>query len=101
MLSRVRAFASAFPGSLGHLRLQLRAELLHRALDIHVRVPDLEVVHPRKALHRRAISLDGAEHDLLLVLDREAVVDRGDQHAHRKALDIPLPRTWEGLVEVV
>ena len=34
-------------------------------------------------------------------LTREAVVARGDQHAHGQALDVPLPRPGQRLVEVV
>ena len=46
MLSFVRAFATCLLGSLDQLRLELRAELLDRALDVQVRVPHLEVLHP-------------------------------------------------------
>ena len=34
-------------------------------------------------------------------LSAKAVVARGDQHAHGQALDVPLPRARERLVEVV
>ena len=101
MLSFVRALANAFSAALDHLGVELGAQVLQRALDVQVRVPDLEVVHHRKARHRGAVFLYGVEHDSVLVLDSEIVVARGDQHAHGQALDIPLPRPGERLVEVV
>ena len=88
-------------GFLHDLGLELRGELLNRALDVQVRVPDVEVLHAREPRHRGAVLLDGVKDDPLLVLDGEAAVARGDQHAHGKALDIPLPRPRERLVEVV
>ena len=44
---------------------------------------------------------ESVEHDLVLVLGGEAAVARGDQHARSQALDIPLPRARQRLVEVV
>ena len=101
MLSLVRALASAFSVRLTALGLQLRAEFLEHALDVQLGVPDVEVLHGREARHRAAVRRDRVQHDLVLVLDGEAVVARGDQHAHGQALDVPLPRSRQRLVEVV
>lgn len=78
-------------GSLGHLRLELCAEVLHCGVHIHTRIPDLEVAHTQERLHRAAVRLDRAENGTLLVLDGVIIVDGGDQHAHRQTLDIPFP----------
>ncbi len=60
-----------------------------------------EVGHPGELAHRDAVLVDRVEHDPVLVLGAVAVVARGDQHARREALDVPLPRARERLVEVV
>jgi len=65
-------------GPLRDLRRQLRAELLHRGLDIEMGVPDLEVLHAREGRHRGPVGADRVKHDPLPILDRVAVVDRGD-----------------------
>ena len=101
MLSRVCALASVASASLDLGGLDLGPEVLQHRLDLHMRIPDLEVAHPGEGAHRGAVLADGVEHDLVLVLRAVVVVARGDQHARRQALDVPLPGARERLVEVV
>jgi hypothetical protein len=88
-------------GLLDHLLFELRREFLDHPFDVQVGVPDLEVLHSRELRHRGAIAPHGVEHDPVLVFGAIAIVAGGDQHAHSKALDVPLPRTGERLVEIV
>ncbi len=81
--------------------LDLGRELLQDRLDLQVRVPDLEVLHPGEVAHRRAVLASRVEHDLLLVLGGESVVPCRDQHARAQPLDVPLPWSRNRLVEVV
>ena len=88
-------------GSLDDLLLELRGEFLDHPFDVQVGVPDVEVLHSGELGHRGAVAPDGVEHDPVLVFGAIAVVAGGDQHAHSKALDVPLPRTGQRLVEIV
>ena len=100
-LSRLNALATTLSRRLRILLADLGTQLRHQLLDLEAGVPDLEVAHPGELRHPRAVRGNGLEHDALLLRDREAAVARGDQHADREALDVPLPRARQRLVEVV
>jgi hypothetical protein len=66
-----------------------------------VRVPHVEILHGGEFRHGGPVALDGVAHRPILVLRAKGVVARGDQHARGQALDIPLPRTWQRLIEII
>ena len=101
MLSLVRALATLLRGPLHELRLELRPSSCS-ALSIS-----------RREYHTSRFFM-AANSDMAVavpptvsstiracVLGAEAVVARGDQHARRQPLDVPLPRPGQRLVEVV
>ncbi len=51
--------------------------------------------------HRRPVRGDGGQDDRAALLGREAAVAAGGHETDGEALDVPLPRTGMGLVEVV
>ncbi len=83
------------------LRARLRFELRKQAFPIQARVPDVEVVHLREAAHPSAVLLRRRPHSLPALLLGEPALATRDRDARRQALDVPLPRARERLVEVV
>jgi len=65
-----------------------------------VRVPDVEVALLGERVHRLAVRGDGLQHRSGDLLGLEVAVATGYDDAGGEALDIPLPRAWERLVEV-
>src|SRR5262249_37273421 len=94
-------FGQHLLGGLYPLRLQLRPEALERRQDIQVRIPDIEERLLREGPHRRAVSPDACQHNLPACLAREAVIPARHYEARGEALDIPLERSGQRLVEVV
>ncbi|CAB4911811.1 unannotated protein [freshwater metagenome] len=87
---------------LGHVclwcrELDLRQEILH----ISKRVPDVECVHARKLKHRGAIPRCRGAHCGPALLAFVAAITSGDFDARTEALDVPLDRPGQSLVEVV
>ena len=78
-----------------------RAEPRQHLLHVDPGVPDVEEAHRRRVGHRRAIGLRGGARGRTLVLPPVAVVARRDDEARDEALDVPLERRGERLVEVV
>src|SRR5207248_416865 len=70
-------------------------------LHVEARVPDVEVAHARELGHGGAVLAHGRGHDPPADLGSESPVAPGDLEARSQALDVPLPRAGEGLVEVV
>ncbi len=64
-------------------------------------VPDLEIAHTGEAPHRLAVGAHRVGHDSAALLAGEALLATGDGQARRQALDVPLERPGERLVEVV
>jgi hypothetical protein len=75
-------------------------EIGQDAVDIEARVPDLEVAHRGEITHRLAIGARCAEYRGPDVLRREAALAPRNGEARRESLDVPLPRSGKGLVEV-
>ena len=75
-------------------------QVLH-GVDVHMTVPDVEVAHLGESQHGFAIPPHALAHGGLSLLLGEPVVASADLDARRQALDVPLPRSDGGLVEVV
>jgi hypothetical protein len=89
--------------------LELLAELLARRLppaledrtDVEARVPDVEGSHGGEPAHRRpvlACCLEGCGEALAVA---EPALARNHDDARHEPLDVPFPRAWKRLVEVV
>src|SRR5690348_7641646 len=81
--------------------IRISPVLLERGLDVHVEVPYFEVRLRRELGHRLSIGPRSREHDLPPILLAEAVLARGHLEAGAEALDVPLERAADRLVEVV
>ena len=88
-------------GALDHLRFDLSTELVQQLLDVQPRIPHRQIGHRREAPHRLAVTAHRVPHDLASLLGRIAVPTSGDHQARHEALDIPLPRPRQRLVEIV
>src|SRR5690349_298664 len=66
-----------------------------------MRVPDVEVAHRGELAHRFAIATGDCEDGRAALCVAEAAVPGGDLEARGEALDIPLERAAQRLVEVV
>ena len=82
------------------LRLD-RVEQPAHLVDIDPGVPDLQESHRRVVGHLGAVTADGQARRGVGVPVREAVVSRRHGEAGRQALDIPLERRRERLIEVI
>ena len=101
MLSLVRAFASFFSVRLTIFGLNCEANSWSTLSISRCEYHTSRLLHPRELRHRGAVPADRVEHDPVLLLGAKAVVARRDQHAHGQALDVPLPRPGERLIEIV
>ena len=104
---RAEARALARLGEVLLRRLQRRpcpcvgGELGEQLLDVDAGVPDVEEAHRRRRGHRRPVRRGGGARGRALLLGAVAVVARRDDEARRQALDVPLERRGQRLVEVV
>jgi hypothetical protein len=103
-------FLPAVPGAgLGHGPLQrpplaaahLVLEVAHDRVRVGVRVPDVQVALPGEPAHRLPVLADRRQHDRGALAAGEPVAPGRDLQAGGQPLDVPLPRRWQGLVEVV
>lgn len=69
--------------------------------DVGAGVPDVEDGHPAELGHGVAVGADAGDGGVAGTGIAEAVAAAGEDEAGGEALDIPLPRGGEGLVEVV
>ena len=76
-------------------------EFGQEVLRVDARVPDFEEAHRRGPGHRLAVRLRGGARGRALLLAPVAVVASGDDEARDEALEIPLERRPQCLVEVV
>ncbi len=86
------------------LRLRPEAALrerLDQPFDVDPRVPGREVRPLREITHPHAIAADGGERRAPGRLLQVPGLARRDRHARCEALDVPLPRARQRLVEVV
>ncbi len=72
-----------------------------RLFDVEARVPDVEVALGGEVAHRLAVGANHGPDDLHPRLAPQAVFAGGDREAGAEALDVPLPRPGQRLVEVV
>ncbi len=82
----------------------LRLERIEQAgdlVDVDPGVPDLQEAHCRVAEHLGAVAADGLPRRGVGVAVAEALLAGGDREAGRQALEVPLERGRQGLVEVV
>ena len=84
----------------GLLRLE-RVEQPGHLVDIDPGIPDLEESHRSIVSHLSAIAADSQSRRVTGVAVGEAIVPRGDGEACRQALDVPVERRRERLIEVV
>ena len=68
---------------------------------IEPRIPELQVAHRGEAPHRLAVRAHSGLHRIVPRRGRQANVATGDRDACREPLDIPLPWTTGGFVEIV
>ena len=76
----------------------------HQGLEIllvQARVPDVQLLHQSQVLHRLAIGPADGDVDPVALLGVEATVPTRNGKACDQALDVPLERAGQGLVEVV
>ena len=76
-------------------------DLGEEGLDVETRIPDVEVAHLGELTHRLAVVAHGAEDGGAGLRRREVAVTPRDLKTGGEALDVPLPRPRQGLVEVV
>ena len=69
--------------------------------DIEPRIPGLQIAQRGEVPHRLAVGAHGGLHRSAPRHRRQAELAAGDRDARREPLDIPLPRTACGLVEIV
>ena len=105
-LSRAARLRDVVLGALGRLAPQLAPARLFG--DLVEKFPRLEMVvpHVESALlgglaDALAVSVHAGDHDVATIGGREAAVTTHDLEARGEALDVPLPRAGQGLVEVV
>ncbi len=79
----------------------LPGNLVEELAHLEVVVPDLERAEPGRLAQSLAVRPDDGHHDVAPVCLREAPVATHDLEAGGKALDVPLPRPRDRLVEVV
>ncbi len=112
MLSRVLALASCLVGpglDLGHGlvgrlfagKAELVTQVFQHLGDVHSCVPHVEIPHARHGGHLRAVGGGRLENDAGPLLVGEPPIPPGDGQAGGQPLQVPLPRTGQGLVEVV
>ncbi len=90
------------PAALEHGLLRLdRVEQAGHLVHIDPRVPDTEESHRGVVCHLRAIAVDAETRRGVGVAVGEALVAGGNGEAGRQALDVPLERGRERLVEVI
>ncbi len=94
-LARPRSISRAWPRSTAPSR---RAEHL---LLAEPGVPDLQVAELGEPAHRLAVRRDARGRRRSAVPAAEPAVAAGDRDARREALEVPLPRAGQRLVEVV
>ena len=95
------AFATFFCAAFICLAVGDLGQVGEQALDVEARVPDVEVSHRGELAHRLAVGAGRGEDGGAGLLRGEVAVAPGDREARREALDVPLPRPRQGLVEVV
>ena len=101
MLSLVRALASPFSARLTQLARHGGLVAGEHLVDVEARVEDLQVALPGEGGHGGAVAgRAGPDHGLAVGVG-EAPVAAGHLEAGRQALDVPLERSRQGLVEVV
>ena len=81
--------------------LQPGCEIREQLVRVEPRVPDIQEAHPRRLGHRRPIGRGGSARRRPLLLATVAVVAGGDDDARHEALDVPLKRRRQRLIEVV
>ena len=100
-LSFVLAFSTMRSCGLHALPVERLAHAREAFLDLQVRVPDVQVPHPRELPHRLAVLAHRRSRMSARSASGEPVVAPGDRQARGEPLDVPLPRARERLVEVV
>ena len=108
-LSRLRALAKVFSAIFSRLSALPAAFLTARLAARHVeqlvgddvRVPDVELVHLGVGRHVLAVGAHGGQGGLAGHVLAQAVVAAGQHEARRQALEVPLERSRQRLVEVV
>ena len=88
-------------GALDHLVRDRGLVAGDQLIDVEARVEDVEVGLGREVGHRRAVGADARRHDRVAVGIGVAAVASRHLEARRQALDVPLERPGQGLVEVV
>ena len=88
-------------GPLDLLRGRLLLKFGQQLLDVQARVPEVEVAHGRVPVDRLAVGTADRLVDRLSLPLVEAAVAAGDREARDEALDVPLERAGQRLVEVV
>ena len=83
------------------LRLQQRLDPGELAVDVQVRVPDVQVGLIGEGADRLPVGPGRGEHHRLAFLALEPVVPAGDLQARGQPLHVPLERAGQRLVEVV
>ena len=101
MLSLVRALASCFSARLSILREHGGLVAGDRLVNVHARVEDPQVGLAGEAGHGAAVAGRAGPHRRLALGGGEAPVAAGHLEAGRQALEVPLERARQGLVEVV
>ena len=76
-------------------------EVLDDSLDLGALVPEVEQGPRRVVGHAGAVRAGGGGDDVVALGGREAPLPRDHVQAGAEALDVPLPRARDGLVEVV
>ena len=95
LLARLRGRAA------GRLDGDASFGLVEHVVEVHPRVPDVEVPHRGEAPHRLAVPADRGEDGRPALPGREAAIAPADLDARGEPLDVPLPRPLVRLVEVV
>ena len=80
--------------------LVFRFVVADEAVDADSVVPGVQLRHSRVPAHPFPICLDGRGHRRIGGGRLDVVVARGDDETRRQALDVPLERAGQGLVEV-
>jgi hypothetical protein len=77
------------------------ADQLEQFPGFQVLVPRLQAAHPGSAAHPVPVLAHAGHHDRVPVGGAEPAVAAHHLEARRQPFDVPLPRTGQGLVEVV
>ena len=87
--------------ALDRLRARRGNPVLRGVVDVDPRVPDIQRPHSCECVDRLPVRAGDREIDLLPGLRVESTAASRDREARDEALEVPLERAWERLVEVV